>query len=315
MRFLLKPFIIMAFLLANPAIATEKMTVLLDWFVNPDHGPLIIAQENGYFADAGLEVEIVAPADPSAPPKLVAAGQADLAVSYQPQLHLQVHEGLPLKRVGTLVATPLNCLLVLDDGPIKTPADLKDRKIGFSVAGVEEALLAAVLGRYGVSLDDIELINVNFSLSPALMSGQVDAVIGAFRNFELNQMDIENVKGRCFYIEEEGVPPYDELIYVANPAKMDKDKMVRFLKATELATQFIINNPQKSWEIFSATSPELQDELNNRAWFDTLPRFALRPAAFDAGRYSQFESFLYDSGLVKSINNVSDVAIDVTAGD
>ena len=96
---------------------------------------------------------------------------------------------------------------------------------------------------------------------------------------------------------------------------MDKDKMVRFLKATELATQFIINNPQKSWEIFSATSPELQDELNNRAWFDTLPRFALRPAALDAGRYSQFESFLYDSGLVKSINNVSDVAIDVTAGD
>ncbi|MGB2319981.1 MAG: ABC transporter substrate-binding protein, partial [Candidatus Puniceispirillum sp.] len=173
MRLLLKPFIILAFLLASPAIATEKMTVLLDWFVNPDHGPLIIAQENGYFADAGLEVEIVAPADPSAPPKLVAAGQADLAVSYQPQLHLQVHEGLPLKRVGTLVATPLNCLLVLDDGPIKTPADLKDRKIGFSVAGVEEALLAAVLGRYGVSVDDIELINVNFSLSPALMSGQV----------------------------------------------------------------------------------------------------------------------------------------------
>ncbi|MGB2534602.1 MAG: ABC transporter substrate-binding protein, partial [Candidatus Puniceispirillum sp.] len=90
MRLLLKPFIILAFLLASPAIATEKMTVLLDWFVNPDHGPLIIAQENGYFADAGLEVEIVAPADPSAPPKLVAAGQADLAVSYQPQLHLQV---------------------------------------------------------------------------------------------------------------------------------------------------------------------------------------------------------------------------------
>lgn len=315
MRLLLKPYIILAFLLASPAIATEKMTVLLDWFVNPDHGPLIIAQENGYFADAGLEVEIVAPADPSAPPKLVAAGQADLAVSYQPQLHLQVHEGLPLKRVGTLVATPLNCLLVLDDGPIKTPADLKDRKIGFSVAGVEEALLAAVLGRYGVSVDDIELINVNFSLSPALMSGQVDAVIGAFRNFELNQMDIENVKGRCFYIEEEGVPPYDELIYVANPAKMDKDKMVRFLKATELATQFIINNPQKSWEIFSATSPELQDELNNRAWFDTLPRFALRPAAFDSGRYSQFESFLYDSGLVRSVNNVSNIAIDVTVGD
>ena len=48
------------------------------------------------------------------------------------------------------------------------------------------------------------------------MSGQVDAVIGAFRNFELNQMTIEGIKGKCFYPEEEGVPPYDELIFIVN---------------------------------------------------------------------------------------------------
>ncbi|MFY0620067.1 MAG: ABC transporter substrate-binding protein [Pelagimonas sp.] len=302
-----------ALLAATPAMAADKMTVLLDWFINPDHGPIIVAAENGYFADQGLEVEIVPPADPSAPPRLVAAGQADLAVSYQPQLHLQIHEGLPLKRVGTLVATPLNCLLVLEDGPIKSPADLKGKKIGFSVAGVEEAVLGAVLGNHGVSVDDIELINVNFSLSPSLMSGQVDAVIGAYRNFELNQMDIEGEPGTCFYIEEEGVPSYDELIYVANPETMDADKVERFLAATEKATQFIVNNPEKSWEIFSGTSPELQDELNARAWVDTLPRFALRPAGFDAGRYARFESFLKDSGMIDSINPVEAITIDVTA--
>ena len=296
-----------------PAVANDKMTVLLDWFVNPDHGPLIIAQEKGYFADQGLEVEIIAPADPSAPPKLVAAGQADLAISYQPQLHLQIAEGLPLVRVGTLVATPLNCLLVLDDGPIKTLADLKGGKIGFSVAGVEEALLTGMLGRHGVNLADIELINVNFSLSPALMTGQVDAVIGAFRNFELNQMDIEGRKGRCFYLEEEGIPAYDELIYVANPAKMDKDRVRRFIKATELATQFIINNPGESWSIFSGTSQELQNELNKRAWRDTLPRFAMRPAAFDHGRYLDFQAFLKSSGLIAKTLPMTSIAIDVTA--
>ncbi|WP_170410977.1 ABC transporter substrate-binding protein [Ruegeria atlantica] len=301
-----------ALLAAAPAWAEDKMTVLLDWFVNPDHGPIIVAQENGYFADEGLEIEIVPPADPSAPPRLVAAGQADLAVSYQPQLHLQIHEGLPLKRVGTLVATPLNCLLVLKDGPIETLADLKGKKVGFSVAGVEEAVLGAMLKAHGVALGDIEMVNVNFSLSPSLMTGQVDAVIGAFRNFELNQMDIEGVAGRCFYIEEEGVPSYDELIYVANPDTMDADKVARFLAATEKATQFIVNNPEKSWEIFAATSPELQDELNARAWVDTLPRFALRPAGFDAGRYARFEAFLKDSGMIDSINPVSDISVDVT---
>jgi putative hydroxymethylpyrimidine transport system substrate-binding protein len=74
-----------------PTFAADKMTLMLDWFINPDHGPIIVAQEKGYFAEQDLEIEVIAPADPSDPPKMVAAGQADLAVSYQPQLHLQIH--------------------------------------------------------------------------------------------------------------------------------------------------------------------------------------------------------------------------------
>ena len=306
-------FATVLFFCASPVLAQDHVTLLLDWFVNPDHGPVIIAQENGYFAEQDLDVEIIAPSDPSAPPKMVAAGKADLAISYQPQLHLQIHEGLPLQRVGTLVATPLSCLLVLADGPVKTPADLKGRKVGFSVGGVEEAVLGQILKTHGVSLDDIELINVNWSMSPALMSGQVDAVIGAFRNFELNQMDIAGVPGRCFYVEEEGLPPYDELIYVANTDTMDVDMIRRFLAATEKATQYIVNHPTESWQVFASTAPELQDELNKRAWGDTVPRFALRPAALDAGRYASFEAFLHDAGLIPTINPVSDIAIDVTA--
>ena len=300
-----------ALILAGPSFAQDKMTLLLDWFVNPDHGPIIVAQEKGYFADQNLEVTVVAPADPSDPPKLVAAGKAELAVSYQPSQHLQVAEGLPLMRVGTLVATPLNCLLVLADGPIKDIDDLKGKKIGFSVAGVEEALLTAILGNHGVGFDEVELVNVNWSLSPSLMSGQVDAVIGAYRNFELNQMEIEGVEGKCFYVEEEGVPTYDELIYVANKDTMDADMLRRFLRATELATQYIVNHPEESWEIFKSTSVELDDELNAKAWVDTLPRFALRPEALDEGRYARFEAFLEASGLVEGIRPVSELAIDL----
>ncbi len=299
--------------LAGPALAADKMTLLLDWFVNPDHGPIIIAQENGYFAEQGLDVEIIAPADPADPPKLVAAGKGDLAVSYQPSLHLQVAEGLPLKRVGTLVATPLNCLLVLKDGPIKNIADLKGRKVGFSVAGVEEALLGTILKNNGLSLANVELVNVNWSLSPALMAKQVDAVIGAYRNFELNQMEIEGIEGKCFYIEEEGIPAYDELIYVANPDIMDADKIRRFLAATEKATQYIVNHPTKSWEVFSATSKELQDELNAKAWVDTLTRFALRPSALDVGRYARYEAFMLETGLIDKARPVSDLALDLNA--
>jgi putative hydroxymethylpyrimidine transport system substrate-binding protein len=309
----MKYALLAALLFATPAAAEDRLTLILDWFVNPDHGPIIVAEENGYFAEQNLEVEVIAPADPSDPPKMVAAGRADLGVSYQPQLHLQVQEGLPLTRVGTLIATPLNCLLVLQDGPIASIADLEGRKIGFSVAGVEEALLQAILARAGLTLDDVELVNVNWSLSPALMAGQVDAVIGAYRNVELNQMEIEGIPGRCFFVEEEGIPTYDELIYVANPETVDREKIARFLAATEKAAQFIVNHPEEAWEIFSATATELQDELNAKAWTDTVPRFSQSPAALDHGRYARFEAWLHEAGLIETVRPVSGLAIDVGA--
>ncbi len=301
----------LAILAATPALAQDQMTLLLDWYVNPDHGPIIVAQENGYFADEGLEVEIIPPADASTPSKLVAAGRADLAVSYQQQLHLQVHEGLPLLRVGTLVGTPLNCLMSLADGPINSVADLKGRKVGFSVAGVEEALLKTMLARYDLTLDDIELVNVNFALTQSLMSEQVDAVIGAYRNIELNMMAVEGIAGQCTFIEEEGVPAYDELIYVANADTLDKDKIARFLSAVERSTHEIVNTPEATWQVFAATSTELQDEANELSWMDTISRFSLSPAALDYGRYKRFEQYMFDAGLVEEVLPVERLAIDV----
>ena len=302
----------LAFLFAaSPVMAQDKLTVLLDWFVNPDHAPLIVAQEKGFFKAAGLEVELIAPADPSLPPKLVAAGKADLAVSYQPQLHVQVGQGLPLIRIGTLVSTPLNSLVVLRDGPIKKIADLKGKKVGFSVGGFEDALLQTMLVKHGLTLKDVELINVNFSLSPALVAGKVDAVIGAFRNFELNQMDIIKRPGRAFFPEEEGVPAYDELIVVAKKDKAHDPRYRRFLDAVENAVTFLINHPDDAWKLFIKNNKKLDNELNRRAWRDTLPRFALRPAAFDKVRYQRFAAFLKKQGLIKKVLPVSDYAVEL----
>lgn len=292
---------LMAMMATSNAYAADKLTVMLDWFVNPDHATLVIAKELGFFSDAGLEVELIEPADPNDPPKLVAAGKADLAVSYQPQLHLQAAEGLPLTRVATLVATPLTTLLVLKDGPIKEIADLKGGKVGFSVGGFEDALLGAMLEKHGLSIKDVELVNVNFSLSPSLISKQVDAVIGAYRNFELNQMDIVGHPGKAFYVEEEGVPAYDELIVVANQENASNPAIAKFVEVLERSVQFVINHPNKSWETFKGYKKELDDELNKRAWRDTLPRFALRPAALDVGRYERFADFIVKSKLAKEM--------------
>ena len=298
-------------LAASPALAADKLTLMLDWFVNPDHAPIVLAEEMGFFADAGLAVEIVSPADPADPPKLVAAGRADLAVSYQPQLHLQVHEGLPLVRVGTLVGMPLNCLMVRADGPVGTIADLKGKRIGFSVAGVEQAVVTALLKHAGLRHEDVEMVNVNWSLTPALMSGQVDATIGGFRNFELTQMKLAGGEGKCFFVEEEGLPAYDELIFVANRDSLDRDRINRFLGAIERATQYMLNHPVDAKALFASHAPDLSDALNTAAWDDTFGRFATSPAALDHGRYARFEAFLQEAGLVPDILPVAQLAIDL----
>lgn len=312
-RFLIALLLATAPLVGSRAVsAADKFTLLLDWFVNPDHGPFFVALEKGYFKEAGLEVRMIAPSDPNDPPRLVAAGKGDVAVSYQPQLHIQVAKGIPLVRVGTLIATPLTSLVVLKDGPIKSIADLKGRKIGFSVGGIEEALLKAMLGTHGLTMKDVTLVNVNFSLSPALMSRQVAAVIGAYRNFELNQLDLKGRPGKAFYPEEHGVPPFDELIMVAHRDRVGDPRIKRFLSAVERAVQFMVNYPQDGWKLFiKGREKSLDNELNRRAWRDTLPRFALRPAALDVGRYERFAKFLKAHGIIKTTPPVSRYAVQV----
>ncbi len=279
--------------------AAEPLSLLLDWFVNPDHAPLIVAEEKGFFADVGLDVHMTEPADPNDPPKLVAAGQADMAVSYQPQLHIQVAAGLPLVRIAALVATPLNTLVVLADGPVTSLAALAGRTIGYSVGGFEDAVLGAMLDGVGLSLDDVTLVNVNFALTPALLSGQVDGVIGAFRNFELNQLALHDAEGRAFYPEEHGVPPYDELILVVNRNRLDDPRWRRLLDALERATVYLLNHPEESWSLFVRHRPSLDDPLNRLAWRDTLRRFAQAPAALDPHRYRRFAMFLEARGLIE----------------
>ena len=294
-----------------PAAAAENLTVLLDWFLNPDHAPLVVAYQKGFFAEAGLEVEMIEPADPNDPPKLVAAGKADVAISYQPQLHVQVAQGLPLVRIGTLVATPLTTLLVLKDGPVNSIADLKGRKVGYSVGGFEDVVLRAMLEHHGLKLSDVELINVNFALTAALVSRQVDAVIGAYRNFEFNQLDILGHPGRAFYVEEEGVPTYDELIVIAHRDQLARPALKAFLRALEQGVQYLVNHPDDSWRLFVDYRKELDDELNRRAWRDTLPRFALRPAALDTARYQRFAEFLKAQGLIDDIPPVDAYAVEL----
>ncbi|MEO1103920.1 MAG: ABC transporter substrate-binding protein [Pseudomonadota bacterium] len=297
--------------LAPAASAQDRLTVLLDWFINPDHAPLYIAEARGEFAARDLEVTFIAPADPSAPPRLVAAGEGDIAITYQPSLYQQADEGLPVARIGTLVASPLNSLVVLADGPIQSLTDLKGATVGYSVGGFEDALLGRMLASVDLSLDDVTLVNVNFALTPALLSERVDAVIGAFRNFELTQIALEGREGRAFFPEDNGVPTYEELIYIARNDRLDDDALVRFLDAVGAASVWQAENPEEAEALFFEVQPDIDDALNRQAFKDTLPTFPLDPKPLNVDKYATFAAFMTEAGLVSDLPALETYAVEL----
>ncbi|MBP2167259.1 putative hydroxymethylpyrimidine transport system substrate-binding protein [Erwinia toletana] len=304
------PALTLAALFAAQASAADKITLMLDWYINPDHAPIMVAEQIGAFKQEGLEVKIVPPSDPALPPRLVAAGKADLAITYQPQLHFFADQGLPLMRVGTLINSPLNTVMTLDKN-ITSPADLRGKKIGYSVSGIEEATLSAMLRQQKLSTGDVKMINVNFQLTSALLAGQVDAIIGGYRNIEALELELQGKKPVVLNVEDYGVPAYDELIIVANKAEVNQPKIKKFLAALQKGARYLQAHPEQTWSSFASSHPELNTELNRRAWQKTLPLFARDPAQLDSARYQAYEQFLFDHKLIKKITPVSDYAIEI----
>lgn len=297
-------------LISGQAMANEKLTLVLDWYINPDHAPIMVAEQIGAFKAQGLDVKIVPPSDPALPPRLVAAGQADLAITYQPQVHFFADEGLPLVRVGTLINSPLNTIIALDKR-IKTPADLKGKKVGYSVSGIEQATLATMAQHDHIDPQSIKLINVNFQLTSALLAGQVDAVIGGYRNIEALELKLQGKDLQVMNVEDFGVPAYDELVIVANRDEIHAAKIKKFLVALQEGVAYLRAHPQETWQAFAAAHPELNTELNQQAWQQTAPLFADHPAALDKARYEAYEQFLYNNKLVKKITPLTHYAVEL----
>jgi putative hydroxymethylpyrimidine transport system substrate-binding protein len=284
---------------AQNIFATEKVTVLLDWFLNPTHAPLFVALEKGYFKEQDLEVELIGPADPSDPPKLVAANKADIAITYEPQFMMQVSQGLPLARIGTLIDHPLTCLSVLEDSSIKSIKDLKGKRIGQSTGGANNAILQTMLQTNGLKLSDVETINVHYDLSQALLSKKVDGVTGMMRTFEVIQMELNHHPVRTFYPEKNGVPNYSELIFIINKNRMTDSNWNKFLLAVKKGQDYLQQHPEETWLSFAKQHPESNDELNHRAWIATLPYFAKDPGTINKKEWAAFEKFMKKNGLIQ----------------
>jgi putative hydroxymethylpyrimidine transport system substrate-binding protein len=285
---------------------TEQLRVMLDYFPNADHAGIYAAQESGEYAKAGLDVEITPPPDPSAPLKLLLAGKTDLAISYEPELLLARDKGAQLVAVGALVQKPLTSLMAVGKAKVRAPQDLRGKRVGTSGIPYQSAYLRTILETAGVDPGSVKETNVGFNLVPAMLSGKVDATLGAFWNVEGVDLARRGKDPVIQRMEKLGVPTYQELVFVARRRDLDQEfgaKVRRFMQATARGHEALKNDPQAGVDGLLAADPGLDRDLQEAQIKATLPVFfpsdADRPFGYqDPAEWQDYIDWMLDEKLI-----------------
>ena len=252
---------------------TEPFSVALDWYPNPDHAGLYVAQDKGYFKDAGLDVSLDTPTDPSLPIKLVAAGKVDLALSYEPEVLLAREQGLDVQAVAAVVNRPLTSMIWLKKSGVKRVADLKGKTVSNAGIAYQEAYLKTILGRAGLTENDVKSVGVSQGLVPSIVSGQAQATIGPFWNIEGIDLKLSGQKPTVNPVDKLGVPSYDELVLVARgqTIKDDPEAIRLFIGALSRGTSEAVAKPNEAISTITKANPDLQHKVTAAQVKATLP--------------------------------------------
>jgi putative hydroxymethylpyrimidine transport system substrate-binding protein len=286
----------------------QKLHVMLDYFPNADHAGLYAAQASGAYADAGLDVEITPPPDPSSPLKLLLAGKVDIAISYEPELLLARQEGAELVSVGALVQKPLTSLMAIGKAKIKTPADLRGKRVGTAGIPYQSAYLETILETAGVDPGSVKETNVGFNLVPAMLSGKVDATLGAFWNYEGTDLQRRGKDPVIQRMEQLGVPTYSELVFVVRRRDLGEDfgaKVRRFMQATARGHELLKTDPNAGIDALLDADPGLDRGLQEAVVKATLPVFfpedASRPFGYqDPEEWQAYIDWMRENELLST---------------
>jgi len=235
-----------------------EVSVALDWYPWSNHTGIYMALANDYFKAEGLDVNVYVPSDPSTALQLVAAGEDDFTISYQADVLLARSQGLEVQSIAALVQHPLNTVMALESSAINDPEQLEGKTVGVTGVPSDEALLGTILEEAGLSIDDVETVNVGFDLMPALLSGQVDAIIGAYWVHESILAEQQGEPVTALRVEELGVPDYYELLLVASDELVDDRPEVvdGFMRALAKGYADAEADPERAVDELVAAYPE-----------------------------------------------------------
>ena len=281
----------------------ETVSVALDWYPNANHAGLYLAQERGYYTDEGLAPEFYTPSDPTTVLQTVGAGRDDFGISYQTDILLARAAGVPVVSVLALVQAPLQGIMVLADSGITRPRDLVGKTVGYPGIPSQEAFLATMLEDDGATMDDVDLVNIDFNLVPGLISGQVDASLGAFWTHEPILAEQEGYPTNVLKVDDWGVPPYYELVIAASEDTVtERSELVeRFLRATRRGYEDAIADPAAAIAALRAASPDLEVAVEEAGIALLVPVWTAGDVAFgtqSAERWDDHATWMAERGLI-----------------
>ena len=266
----------------------QPLELVLDFFPNADHAGIYAAQADGEFRRQGLDVRLRAPSDPAAPLKLLEAGRADIAISYEPEVLLARDRRLQVVAVGAIVQKPLTSVIALGEKHITSVAQLKGKRVGTAGIPYQSAYLKTILRRAGVDPAAVNETNVGFNLVPAMLSKKVDATLGGFWNYEGIQLQQQRKHPTIIPVDKAGVPTYDELVFVATrkAAREKGNQIRRFMRAVTAGYQTARRDPARAVKALVAANHDLQPKLQLASVKATpfFPASASRPFGYQDPR-------------------------------
>lgn len=250
---------------SEPSEEKTKITFVLDWTPNTNHTGLYVAQDKGYFSDAGLEVEIVQPPEDGAE-MLVGSGKAQFGVSFQDSMLPAVagDDSIPIEAVAALVQHNTSGIISLKGKGMDRPKGLEGKKYATWDMPIEKATLKEVVEHDGGDFDKVELIpsTVTDEVS-ALQSGSVDA-IWVFYGWAGVATKLADLETDYFAFKDiDPVFDYYSPVIIGNSdwMKENPDTAKAFLSAVKKGYEFAVDSPEDAAEILSKNAPELDTEL------------------------------------------------------
>lgn len=297
-----------AVLAAGTASAQTKLTFQLNWVAGGANAGFAAAVGEGYYKAAGLDVTIVQGNGSGNTSQMVAAGRALVAYADAVAVSQLIAKGAPMTIVSTIYQSNPNQVMALKKTGVKSVKDLVGKKVAVPAGSSQTTMLPLFLKANALKESDMTLLNMPpTALVPALLQGQVDAILGSMDAYQI-QVEAQGATTDNYRFADYGVPTVSTSIFAANSfIKENPEILKKFIEASLKGWSFALDNPKKTIEHLKSVFPEINVKIATAELAAITPLFCAGGAKFigkaEDAHWTRTQQLLSEVGLLPKGND------------